>query len=148
MFKSNIENHSFFNRQLKFNLPRTQGFTLIELMIVVAIVGILATIAYPSYQQYIIRSNRVAAQSQMMEIANLQQQFLIANRTFADSTTLSASGFSLPPEVSRHYDFAVTLDEVATQPRYLITFTPKANQSTDGTLTLDSNGTKSPLDKW
>lgn len=125
-----------------------KGFTLIELMVVVAIIAILATIAYPSYQQYIIRSNRVAAQSQMLEIANRQQQFLMANRIFADTATLTNSGFLLPPEVSRNYDFAIAVDSVATPPRYVITFTPKASQAVDGAISLDSSGTKLPVGKW
>ncbi len=49
-------------------------------MIVVVIIGILAAIALPNYRQYVIRSNRTAAQAQMLEIANRQQQFLLANR--------------------------------------------------------------------
>ena len=57
------------------------GFSLIELMVVVAIITILAVIAYPSYTQYLIRANRSAAQAEMLDIANRQQQFLLTNRT-------------------------------------------------------------------
>src|SRR5690242_3105801 len=54
---------------------RTHGFTLMELMITVVIIGILATIAYPSYTQYVIRSNRSAAQSFILGVANQQEQY-------------------------------------------------------------------------
>ena len=85
-------------------------------MIVVVIIGILAAIALPNYRQYVIRSNRTAAQAQMLEIANRQQQFLLANRSYADTAALSASGFTLSGEVSPHYSFAVTVGS-GTAPR-------------------------------
>jgi len=67
---------------------KIQGFTLIELMVTVAIVAILAAIAVPNYQQYVIRAKRAAAQSEMMVIANFEQQYLLANRTYADKMDL------------------------------------------------------------
>ena len=127
---------------------KTQGFTLIELMIVVAIIGILATIAYPSYLQYVIRGNRTAAQSQMMDIANREQQFLLADRAYADKDTLEASSYALPTEVSAKYSYDIDVDNAATPPTYIITFTPIGSQVSDGDLTLDSAGVKTPLDKW
>lgn len=125
----------------------TKGFTLIEVMIVVVIVAILATIAYPSYQQYVIRSNRAAAQAVMMDLANRQQQFLMANRAYASETQLTNSGFALPPEVDERYNWSVTVGTGAV-PSFLITFTPKGAQSSDVTLGLNHQGVKTPAEKW
>ncbi|BEP56613.1 type IV pilin protein [Variovorax sp. V118] len=124
-----------------------RGFTLIEVMITVAIVAILASIALPSYRQYIVRSKRSAAQAQMMDIANRQQQFLIANRGYADKTALTASGYSLPAEVSSNYSYDVALQESG-PPTFTITFTAIGSQAGDGNLGLTSEGVKTPPEKW
>ncbi|AGU49810.1 prepilin-type N-terminal cleavage/methylation domain-containing protein [Variovorax paradoxus B4] len=128
---------------------KRNGFTLIELMITVAIIAILASIAYPSYQQYIIRSKRSAAQAQMMDIANRQQQFLLANRGYASKDALTASGYALPAEVAANYGYTITLQDASTQvPSFLLTFSPTGSQQRDGDLTLDNQGVKTPAGKW
>lgn len=123
------------------------GFTLIELMITVAVIAILAAIALPSYTQYVIRSKRSAAQAQMMDIANRQQQFLIANRNYADKTALTASGYALPSEVASNYSYDVTLSTTGV-PGFTLTLTPLGTQASDGALTLNSEGVKTPAGKW
>lgn len=126
---------------------KRNGFTLIELMITVAVIAILASIAYPSYQQYIVRSKRSAAQAQMMDIANRQQQFLLANRNYATKDALTASGYTLPPEVAANYGYTITLPE-GDVPSFLLTFRPTGSQAGDGDLTLDNQGVKTPAGKW
>ncbi len=125
-----------------------KGFTLIELMIAVAIIGILATIALPNYNEYVIRTNRTAAQSEMMDIANREQQFLLADRAYASKSTLVSSGYSLPTGVAAKYTYTVNLNNSATPPTFTITFTPTGSQAVDGALTLDGQGVKTPASKW
>ncbi|MFZ3127492.1 MAG: prepilin-type N-terminal cleavage/methylation domain-containing protein, partial [Rhodoferax sp.] len=63
--------------------PRGEhGFTLIELMITVAVIGILAAVAFPSYTQYIVRANRSAAESFMFTVANRQEQSMLNARSY------------------------------------------------------------------
>lgn len=125
-----------------------QGFTLVELMITVVVLSILAAIAIPSYRQHVIRGKRTAAQTVMMDIANRERQFLIANRAYADKDTLELNGYGLPPDVSENYTWDVVTDSCDTEPCFRITFTGIAGQASDGALRLDDQGAKSPLEKW
>lgn len=122
-----------------------RGITLIELMIAVAVVAILAAIAYPSYTQYTIRANRSAIQSQMFNIANKQEQYLLDARQYA-SPLASLTSYSLPAELSGKYSLSVSADNAATPPTYLITATPQGGQATGdtkcGVMTLSSLGVK------
>ena len=59
------------------------GFTLIELMVTVAIIAILATVALPSYQNHVMRANRSAAASFLMEVANMQERYYLDARAYA-----------------------------------------------------------------
>lgn len=121
-----------------------RGFTLIELMITVAIVAILASVAYPSYTQYIVRSQRSAIQSFMYAVANKQEQQLLDARSYAAS--LATLNLSVPTDQAGRYTVTVTADMATTPPSYLITATPIGTQlSADtrcGTLTLNHLGVK------
>lgn len=123
-----------------------RGFTLIELMVALVIVAILASIAIPSYREYVLRGNRRAAQAAMMELATRQHQFFAANREFADE---SVAGFALPPEIAGNYTLDIDLDP-GPPPAFVIELTPKVGSPQEGdvTLTLSSDGVKTPPGKW
>lgn len=125
-------------------MKKHAGFTLTEMMIVVVIIAILATIALPSYREAVRRSDRRAAQAAMMEIASRERQFFVANRTFADDTAL---GFTLPSELQGKYTYAITT-AAGPPPAFTITFTAVGAQAADGNLTLNSAGVKTPAGKW
>lgn len=128
------------------------GFTLVELMIVVAIVGILALIAYPSYTQHTIKAKRAAAESFIMSVANKQEQYVLDARQYAgvaadpgDATGLTTLGVSVPSDVSQNYDIkigAVTSTPLA----YKVTAVPIGGQAAAdtkcGSVSIDQAGTK------
>lgn len=132
---------------MKRYVESEKGFTLIELMITVVIIGILASIAIPSYRQYVIRAKRAEAQSEMLTIANREEQYLLANRSYADKATIEANGYSLPSTVSASYTYNITLG-TASLPSYTITFSPFGTQASDADISLTSQGLKTPAGKW
>lgn len=131
---------------------RQAAFTLIEVMIVVAIVGILAAVAYPSYQEFVRRGARAEARAAVLNMAQLQERNFSDRGLYAavDGSSaapwLAINYFSGSSYASRKYDITVGINVVVgsnTLP-YVITATP-ANGFTDptcGNLTLDSSGTK------
>ncbi len=79
------------NRHIALTSPRrTQGLTLIELMIALVILGILTAIAYPSYSEYVRKGKRSVAKSALLDAANRQEQFFFNNRAY--TTTMSGAG--------------------------------------------------------
>jgi len=134
-------------------VQRQNGFTLMELMIVVVIVGILAAIAYPSYRNQVVKGNRAAAQSYMMSLAGREEQIMLDKRSYlaaANTAALATTNglIAAPTEVTKFYDVKIDVVPAATPPTFLITATPKAGtmQASDGNLTLSSDGSKTG--KW
>lgn len=122
-----------------------RGFTLIELMITVAIVAIVSGIAYPSYQAYVKRANRADARAQILDTAQKQERYYSSNNTYlaiSAPTTAAPTGWQNwaggSGMTSRKYNLSVTLGGGGTS--YTITAAP-ANGYTDtecGTYTLTS----------
>ena len=127
---------------------RTSGFTLVEILIVITIIGVLASIAYPSYQQYVVKANRAAAQQFLLEAASVQHQYFLANNGngYATQTTLiGASGLlSTPSNVSSYYDITSAPTTETTTATFTVTATPVTGgmQSDDSTLSINNIGSK------
>ncbi len=119
------------------------GFTLIELMITVAIIGILVAVALPSYQNFIRKGNRSAAQGFMLDIANRQQQYFLDQRLFTATVGTGGLGMVPPAETNGRYTFSVNTSLPAGPPPcFTVTATAVGGQTADGNLTLDCKGSK------
>ncbi len=128
--------------------PRSRGFTLVELLIVVVAMAILAAIAYPGYVGYKVRANRSAAQSFLVDLASRQHLHFLDARRYADS--LAALGIAaVPADVAAYYAIPDPVaDNAAAPPGYSLRADPRPGtiQAADGRLGLDSSGLRTG--KW
>lgn len=134
-------------------LKREGGFTLIELMIAVAIIAILAAIALPAMDQYKQKSRRSDATSMLMQIAAKQEKFFMNNRSYAANLTnlgYGNTGATADPLSSEHdyYDITITAPALPAY-TFTLTATPKGAQAEDtdcAEFNLDNEGNKTAED--
>ncbi|WP_343160911.1 type IV pilin protein [Dyella sp. S184] len=143
---------SFARHAMLARIWRNLGFTLIEMMIVVAIIAILAAIAYPAYTHYIIKTRRAAATACVSEYANYMERYYTTNMAYDKAVTDNDNTVNneLPDldcksaqQTGNYYDYDFGTPTAST---YTITATPKGLQATDacGALTLDQTGARGP----
>ncbi|MFP3456602.1 type IV pilin protein [Psychrobacter sp. SIMBA_152] len=136
----------------RHKITKTQyGFTLIEMMIVIAIIGVMAAIAYPSYQQYIIKAKRADMMSEMQNIASTIESRKLAQGSYSDISPSIKTEFATeyPRQGSALYD--VTINPITLTPpdnilteKWIITAMPKtgSQMAADGSLSLNYRNVK------
>jgi type IV pilus assembly protein PilE len=133
---------------LQVGSSRSRGFTLIELMIVVAVIAILAAIAYPSYEQHVRKTYRADAQADLMELASFMERFYTENNTY--DLTVTTPNTTLPFSQTPHSGGArynLTLATAAgPPPTFTLTATAQSlggqNQDPCGNMTISNTGAK------
>jgi type IV pilus assembly protein PilE len=144
------------SRHLSPGAKRPRGFTLVELMIVVAIVGILAAFAFPSFNSYLVKSRRAEAKAMLQQAALWMERNQVATYRYnqdiggnaIDNAKLATMGFSKTPSTgTTHYEIQFA---AISQNAYVLSATPKGSQATDdaacGTLALNSAGLRGQLE--
>jgi type IV pilus assembly protein PilE len=123
------------------------GFTLLELIIVVVIVGILAAVALPSYSSYLRRSARAEAQSFLTDAASRQQQFLVDRRAYAAS--IPSLNVTPPTDLAAKFTFTIATAD-GPPPTFTLTGQAIGDQLNDQcpTITLDNTGNRTPAGCW
>ncbi|MEL0168735.1 MAG: type IV pilin protein [Pseudomonadaceae bacterium] len=119
-------------------MNKSRGFTLIEVMIVVVIIGLLAAIAYPAYTSYVERGLQREAQGQIMELASALERHRTKNFSYQGATVAA-----LAPELNANANYTAQLNIGGTNQTYQIVVTPRGRMTGTDTLTWRSDGTAS-----
>ncbi len=136
------------------NKYKSLGFTLLELLIALAIVGILSAIAYPNYRQYLLRAHRAEGLTALKQAAIRQERYYSNNSTY--TTSMALLGFSSSATQNGYYNIAIAACDAGPDAGnigrcFKLTATAQGVQSDDTdcmTLTMDSRGDQTPADCW
>lgn len=121
---------------------KQKGFNLIELMIVLVIIGILASVAIPAYQDNVMRSSRGDGMTALLDIMRAQENFFANEFTY--TTDLTDLGYDAAPESSSG-KYIISASDCSGDPLtqcVSLTATAQQGQAADGNLTLDSRGNR------
>jgi len=147
-----------------------RGFSLMELMITLVVIGILMSFALPAYREYMIRANQAAAKAVLMEVSSRQEQYLIKAGAYSSSYTVAGCVFSelaytVPAEVCTNFDITLTagtlpdtysVDAMRGLPTFRVSASGKAGTVQEGypvagattEYSINQFGLKLPVSAW